>query len=254
MTNCLLEAKNLVKTYGNVCALDSASFSVYEGEVVALIGDNGAGKSTLVKILSGVIQADSGEILIEGKKAEFGSPVAAREAGIETVYQDLALAPDLDAAANLFLGREPLHSGILGKLGVIDKARMRTEAASAFAKLGIGLQDPRSSVSSLSGGQRQAVAVSRSVVWASKIILMDEPTAALGVVQRRHVLDLVQRVRDTGVSVVVISHNMPEVLEVADRVEVLRRGKRVARFVAKDASIEDLVGAMTGSVEHLEPS
>ena len=252
MTNCLLEAKNLVKTYGSVCALDSASFSVYEGEVVALIGDNGAGKSTLVKILSGVIHADSGEILIEGKKADFGSPVAAREAGIETVYQDLALAPDLDAAANLFLGREPLRSGILGKLGVIDKARMRTEAGSAFSKLGIGLQDPRSAVSTLSGGQRQAVAVSRSVVWASKIILMDEPTAALGVVQRRHVLDLVQRVRDTGVSVVVISHNMPEVLEVADRVEVLRRGKRVARFIAKDASIEDLVSAMTGSVEHRE--
>jgi simple sugar transport system ATP-binding protein len=176
--------------------------------------------------------------------------VAARSVGIETVYQDLALAPDLDPAANLFLGREVLREGLLGRLGFIDKPAMRERSREAFGSLGIGLQSIATPIAALSGGQRQGVAVSRAVMWASKVVFMDEPTAALGVVQTRNVLNLIRRVRDTGVSVVLISHNMPEVLEVADRIEVLRLGRRVASFKASDASMEDLVGAMTGALQH----
>jgi simple sugar transport system ATP-binding protein len=242
----LLEARGLVKHYGSVLALDGASFSAYPGEVVALIGDNGAGKSTLVKTLSGVIRPDAGQILVGGNPVSFSSPLDARSYGIETVYQDLALAPDLDAAANLHLGREiyrwfrPLH--------VLNKTEMRRRAVTAFADLGIDLPDVTAPVATLSGGQRQSVAVARAVAYASKIIFMDEPTAALGVVQRERVLDNIRRVRDRGISVVLISHNMPEVLAVSDRVEVLRMGRRVARFTAANTTIEQLVGAMTGAL------
>jgi simple sugar transport system ATP-binding protein len=248
----LLEARGLVKHYGNVLALDSASFSAYPGEVVALIGDNGAGKSTLVKTLSGVIRPDSGQILVKGSPVSLSSPLDARGHGIETVYQDLALAPDLDAAANLHLGREiyrwyrPLH--------VLNKTEMRRRAVAAFADLGVELPDVTAPVGTLSGGQRQSVAVARAVAYASEIIFMDEPTAALGVVQRERVLDNIRRVRDRGICVVLISHNMPEVLAVADRVEVLRMGRRVARFTAADATIEQLVGAMTGALTTEEES
>jgi simple sugar transport system ATP-binding protein len=252
MAEPLLEARGIYKSFGRVRALLGANFSVYPGEVVALIGDNGAGKSTLVKCISGVLQADSGEILVEGQSVHISSAVAARNVGIETVYQDLALAPDLDPAANLFLGREVLRGGLLGHLGFIDKGAMRTRSREAFSSLGIGLQSTSSPIATLSGGQRQGVAVSRAVMWASKVVFMDEPTAALGVVQTRNVLSLIRRVRDTGVSVVLISHNMPEVLEVADRVEVLRLGTRVARFKTSEASMEDLVGAMTGALHHEE--
>jgi simple sugar transport system ATP-binding protein len=244
----LLEARDLVKTFGRVRALRGANFSVFPGEVVALIGDNGAGKTVLVKCLSGVLQSDTGEILMEGHPVRLESPLAAMRRGIETVYQDLALADDLEASANLYLGRELLKPAPLGWLGVLDRRRMRAEAEAAFRELGVALQDARSPIVSLSGGQRQSVAVARSVVWASKVVLLDEPTAALGVVQRRHVLDVIRRVRDRGVSVVYISHNMPEVLEVADRIEVLRLGVRVARFHAGDTSLEQLVGAMTGAL------
>jgi len=248
MAEPLLEARDLHKSFGRVRALRGANFTLFPGEVVALIGDNGAGKSTLVKCISGVLQPDSGEILVEGSPVHIDSAVAAREVGIETVYQDLALAPDLDPAANLFLGREVLRPGLLGHLGFIDKGAMRERSREAFGSLGIGLQSTASPIATLSGGQRQGVAVSRAVMWASKVVFMDEPTAALGVVQTGHVLDLIRRVRDTGVSVVLISHNMPEVLEVADRIEVLRLGRRVARFNASEASMEDLVGAMTGAL------
>ena len=243
-----LEARNLVKHYGSVEALRGASFTARLGEVVALIGDNGAGKSTMVKCLSGAEIPDSGEILLDGKPVHIPSPTAARELGIETVYQDLAVAPDLDPAANLFLGRELKRKGILGTLGMLDKKAMRQQSTDEFARLGVQLQDINGSIATLSGGQRQSVAVARSVVWASKVVFMDEPTAALGVVQRERVLDVIKKVRDTGVAVVLISHNMPEVLSVADRVEVMRLGRRVARFVAKDATLEDLVGAMTGAL------
>jgi simple sugar transport system ATP-binding protein len=241
----LLEARGLVKHYGHVLALDSASFTAYPGEVVALIGDNGAGKSTLVKTLSGAIRPDDGQILVEGRPVQLSSPLDARRYGIETVYQDLALAPDLDAAANLHLGRElyrfrPLH--------VLNRSEMRKRAIAAFADLGVELPDVGAPVVTLSGGQRQSVAVARAVAYASKIIFMDEPTAALGVVQRERVLDNIRRVRDRGIAVVLISHNMPEVLAVSDRIEVLRMGHRVARFTAAEATVEKLVGAMTGAL------
>lgn len=251
MPEPLLEARGLVKTYGQVQALSGANFAVYPGEVVALVGDNGAGKSTLVKTLVGAASPDSGEILLDGRPTTFGGPRDAQTLGIETVYQDLALAADLDAAANLFLGREQLRGGPLGRLfGVLDKRAMRGRAVDAFAELGVELKDVAAPVATLSGGQRQSVAIARSVAWASRVVFMDEPTAALGVVQRGRVLELIGRVRDRGVAVVLISHNMPEVLSVADRVEVLRLGQRVARFRAAETSLEELVAAMTGALEN----
>jgi simple sugar transport system ATP-binding protein len=242
----LLEARDLSKRYGHVRALDGASFAVFPGEVVALIGDNGAGKSTLVKILSGAIRPDGGQIVVEGRAVQLSGPLDARRYGIETVYQDLALAPDLDAAANLHLGREIY---LIPFLRVLNRAEMRRRAVSAFADLGVELPDVSAPVGSLSGGQRQSVAVARAVAYASKVIFMDEPTAALGVVQRGRVLDNIRRVRDRGISVVLISHNMPEVLAVADRIEVLRLGRRVARYQASQTSVDQLVGAMTGALD-----
>jgi simple sugar transport system ATP-binding protein len=231
-----------------VRALRGANFTVFPAEVVALVGDNGAGKSTLVKTLAGVHRPDEGEIRFDGKPVEIASPLEARALGIETVYQDLALAADLDPAANLFMGREVLRGGLLGKLGFLDTREMHRRAGDAFETLGIGLQDSTAPVATMSGGQRQGVAVSRAVTWASKVVFMDEPTAALGVVQTRHVLDLIKSVRDQGLSVVLISHNMPEVFEVADRIEVLRLGERVAQLKRQDVTMEDVVGAMTGAI------
>jgi simple sugar transport system ATP-binding protein len=254
MAEALLEARGIVKSFGRVQALRGASFTVHPGEVVALIGDNGAGKSTMVKTLSGVHVPDDGEILFEGRPVTIPTPVAARELGIETVYQDLALAPDLESSANLFLGREATRPGLLGRLGFLDKAAMRRRTQEAFETLGVGVQDPTAAVATLSGGQRQGVAVARAVTWAGKVVFMDEPTAALGVVQTRNVLDLIMRVRETGLAVVLISHNMPEVMEVSDRVEVLRLGERVARFKTSETSMEQLVGAMTGALRNDEAS
>ncbi|HEX3614899.1 MAG TPA: ATP-binding cassette domain-containing protein [Solirubrobacteraceae bacterium] len=244
----ILEARDIIKTYGHVQALGGANFSVFPGEVVALIGDNGAGKSTLTKIISGVMRPDSGELLFDGRIVDVGSPAAAQELGIETVYQDLALAPDLDGAANVYMGRELLKPGILGKLGVLDKRAMKAGAETAFKDLGVAVKDADAAVAYLSGGQRQGVAVARAASWASRVIIMDEPTAALGVVQTENVLNVIRRVRDSGVAVVLISHNMPDVMKVADRIEVLRLGKRVAVFTREEATLESLVGAMTGAV------
>ena len=244
----ILEARGIVKTYGYVQALGGANFSVFPGEVVALIGDNGAGKSTLTKVISGVIHPDSGQLLFDGVPVEIGSPAAAQELGIETVYQDLALAPDLDGAANVYMGRELLKPGVLGRLGVLDKRAMKAGAEKAFVDLGVAVKDADAAVAYLSGGQRQGVAVARAASWASRVIIMDEPTAALGVVQTANVLDVIRRVRDSGVAVVLISHNMPDVLQVADRIEVLRLGQRVAIFRREEATLESLVGAMTGAL------
>ena len=243
----LLEAKGIVKSYGHVRALQGANFDVFPGEVAALVGDNGAGKSTLIKILSGTVQPDGGEIWFDGKTRLIETPIAARHLGLETVYQDLALAADLDPAANLFLGREIRQPGFRGKLGFIDKRAMREKAKDAFATLGIGLQDIDVEVAMLSGGQRQAVAVSRAVTWASRVIFMDEPTAALGVVQAHRVLELIRRLRGSGMSVVLISHNLPQVFEVADRIQVLRLGRRVATVRPDQVTMEQVVGAMTGA-------
>jgi ABC-type sugar transport system ATPase subunit len=245
----LLSANGVSKRYGHVQALQDADFTAYAGEVVALIGDNGAGKSTLVNVLSGTIRPDSGQIALDGRPVSFAGPSDAQRHGLETVYQDLSLAPDLDPATNLYLGRELFRGGVLKPLHVLDRPAMRRSAATAFAELGIELRDMTVPVAALSGGQRQSVAVARAVAFARKVIFMDEPTAALGVVQRGRVLDTVRRVRDRGVCVVLISHNMPEVLAVADRVEVLRLGRRVASFRAADTSIEELVGAMTGALD-----
>ena len=244
----LLEARGIVKSFGKVQALRGANFTVRPNEVVALVGDNGAGKSTLVKTLAGVHQADGGEVLFEGRPVTIGSPLDARALGIETVYQDLALAAELDPASNLFLGRELLRAGPLGRLGFLDKRAMRRQSDEAFERLSVAIQDVDAPVATMSGGQRQGIAVSRAVMWASKVVFMDEPTAALGVVQTRNVLDLIGRVKEQGLSVVLISHNMPEVLEVADRVEVLRLGERVAQFERGDVSMEEIVGAMTGAL------
>jgi simple sugar transport system ATP-binding protein len=248
MTEPLLEARNLTKRFGSVQALHGADFTAFAGEVVALIGDNGAGKSTLVKILAGALRPDSGEIIFDGRPVHFTSPLDAQQCGIETVYQDLALAPDLDGAANLYLGRELYRGGLLRRLHVLDQPEMRRSAAAAFDRLGIALQDGSAPVGSLSGGQRQSIAVARAVAFANRVVFMDEPTAALGVVQRERVLDTVRRVRDQGIGVVLISHNMPEVLAVADRIEVLRLGRRVARFASADTNVGQLVGAMTGAL------
>ncbi len=251
MSQPLLEARRVSKRYGRVHALQGADFTVHPGEVVALVGDNGAGKSTLVKALSGSTAPDGGEILVDGAPVRLTGPLDARRHGVETVYQDLALAQDLDAAANLHLGRELRRPGLLGRLGVLDNAAMRRSAVAAFAELGVDLRDVTVPVAALSGGQRQSVAVARAVAFAGRVIFMDEPTAALGVVQRGRVLETIRRVRDRGISVVLISHNMPEVLAVADRVEVLRLGRRVAVLDAAATSVEELVGAMTGALDPL---
>jgi simple sugar transport system ATP-binding protein len=248
----VLEARDIVKTFGRVVALNGANFTVYPGEVVALVGDNGAGKSTLVKTLVGVHPPDRGHMFFEGREVHIHTPQQAREIGIETVYQDLALAAEIDPAANMFLGREILRPGLFGKLGFLDKAAMRQRSEEAFRALGVRIQDTGAPVANMSGGQRQGIAISRAVTWASKVVFMDEPTAALGVVQTRNVLDQIRRVRDQGLSVVLISHNMPEVFEVADRIEVLRLGERVARLRPSEVSMEDVVAAMTGALSFHE--
>jgi simple sugar transport system ATP-binding protein len=243
----LLEARGLVKEYGHVRALAGADFEVDAGEVAALIGDNGAGKSTLVKLVSGSELPDAGTVLFEGKPVRLASPTDARALGIETVFQDLALAPHLNPVQNMYLGREVMRPGLLGRLGFMDTRAMRRGSRRAFDSLGATVDNLSGPVGSMSGGQRQGVAVARAAAWASRVIFLDEPTAALGVVQTRNVLDLVRRVRDEGIGVVFISHSMPQVMEVADRIQVMRHGRRVATFKAAETNMEELVGAMTGA-------
>src|SRR5829696_6366378 len=203
----VLQVRGINKSFGAVQALKNVDFEVRPGEVTALIGDNGAGKSTLINVITGVLAPDSGELIFEGERVEFESPHDARERGIETVYQDLAVAPQLDAIGNIFLGRERYRPGILGRLGLLDGARMRRETEEQLADLNVRIRDLNKPLSTFSGGQRQGVAVARAVMWASKVVIMDEPTAALGVAQVGTVLDLVRRVRQTGIPVVFISHN-----------------------------------------------
>ncbi|HYO29027.1 MAG TPA: ATP-binding cassette domain-containing protein, partial [Thermomicrobiales bacterium] len=244
----VLRAIGIDKHFGPVQALQDVSIEVFPGEVVALIGDNGAGKSTLVNVLTGVSPHDGGEMVFDGQPVRFSAPHEARAMGIETVYQDLAIAPHLDAVANIFLGREYLRGGVSGSLGFLDAPRMKQETESQLSRLRVRVPHIGRRLVTLSGGQRQGVAVARAVMWASKIVFMDEPTAALGVAQTAMVLDLIRQVRDTGIPVVFISHNMPNVFEVADRVVVLRLGQVVAHLDPKTASIDDAVSAMTGSV------
>lgn len=248
-TRPILEARGLSRSFGAVRALDHADFDVRAGEVVALIGDNGAGKSTLVKAMSGNLALDEGTILFDGEQVDLDSPSAASQMGIETVFQDLALAPHLNPTQNMFLGRELAAPGLPGRLGFLDNKTMRTRSRAAFDDLGATVRSYTDPVGSMSGGQRQAIAIARAVAWAKGVIFLDEPTAALGVVQTRNVLDTIRRVRDKGVGVVFISHSMPAVLEVSDRVQVLRLGRRVATYPTKDATVELLVGAMTGALD-----
>jgi ABC-type sugar transport system ATPase subunit len=235
----ILEVHNIHKRFGRVVALRGANFDLYAGEVHALVGDNGAGKSTLIKIISGVFQPDAGEILIDGQPVTIHSPLEARVLGIETVYQDLALANHLDAAANLFLGREELLPPPLGWFGFLDKRTMRRRAEEEMRRLKIGIKSVEQPVLTLSGGQRQAVAVARAVAWGKRIVIMDEPTAALGVRESLMVLQLIREIRNHGIGVIMISHNLPEVFEVADRITVMRLGQTVADFRKEETSMDD---------------
>jgi fructose transport system ATP-binding protein len=245
----VLAARGLVKRYGNVTALDGADFELYAGEILAVIGDNGAGKSTLIKALSGAIIPDEGEILLDGQPVHFRSPLDARKNGIETVYQDLAVAPALDIAENLFLGREIRRAGVLGSVfRMLDKRRMVAEASMHMQDLKIGIKSMRQAVETLSGGQRQGVAVARSAAFARHVVIMDEPTAALGVKETHMVLDLIRSVRDRGLPVILISHNMPNVFDVADRVHIQRLGRRVAVIKPHEFSMSDAVAIMTGAM------
>ena len=245
----ILQAKRLVKTFGHVVGLDGVSLELYQGEVLAVIGDNGAGKSTLIKCLSGAMQPDRGTIKVDGQEVQFRSTQDAREAGIETVYQSLAVSPALDVASNLYLGREERKKGFLGSVfRVMDTKGMRQRARAQLNELGIStLQDVAVAVENLSGGQRQAVAVARAAAFGSKVVVLDEPTAALGVRESNQVLQLVRRLRDNGVPVILISHNMPHVFEVADRIHIQRLGKRAATITPESHSMTDAVAIMTGA-------
>ena len=243
----VLAALSVSKQFGHVTALTDASLEVAPGEVVALMGDNGAGKSTLVKILSGAMAPDHGELHVRGQRVHFTDPAQARAAGIETVYQDLSLADDLSAPANLFLGREHRRTGVLGKLGVLDTRRMQREAEEHLKTLGARVPDYRASVRMFSGGQRQSVAIARASIWARELIIMDEPTAALGLIQTAQVAELIKRTRDRGIAVLVISHSVPFVFDVADRIVVLRLGRVNATLSPRTATHDDIVAAITGA-------
>jgi len=244
----LLELKGISKHFGAVQALTGADFEVYAGEVVALVGDNGAGKSTLVKTVAGVHAPDSGSICFQGQEVKIHSPSDATRLGIETVYQDLALCDNLDVVQNMFLGRERVRQIISRILEPLAELEMEVWAQELLSSLGVTtIANVRSRVAALSGGQRQSIAISKAVMWNSKVVLLDEPTAALGVAQTQHVLDLIRRLRDRGLGCVVISHNLHEVFNVADRIAVLRLGRRVATFIRSETTPEAVVSAITGA-------
>ena len=244
-----LEIRSLSKAFGAIRALQGVSLAVAPGEIVGLVGDNGAGKSTLINVVSGALQPDAGEILVDGVVRTFDSPSDARRVGIETVYQFLCLIPTLDIAENVYLGRELLRSDPVGRrLQWMDKIRMRRRVEEGFARLGLSLPSVRTKVGVLSGGQRQAVAIARAVLWGSHIVMLDEPTAALGVRQTEIVLSFVERLKAHGVAVVLISHNVPHVLRVADRVVVLRLGQKAFDGAKAEITGTQLVGLMTGAV------
>ncbi|RMC28443.1 sugar ABC transporter ATP-binding protein [Paracoccus siganidrum] len=249
MTEPLLSARNLVKRYGRVTALDHADFDLYSGEILAVIGDNGAGKSSLIKAVSGAVQPDEGEIRLDGQPVSFASPLEARRAGIETVYQTLALSPALSISDNMFMGREIRREGIMGKwFGMLDKPAMDRFSRQKLSELGLmTIQNIDQPVETLSGGQRQGVAVARAAAFGSRVIILDEPTAALGVKESRRVLDLILDVRSRGIPIVLISHNMPHVFEVADRIHIHRLGRRLCVIDPKEHTMSDAVAYMTGA-------
>ena len=255
----ILKARNLVKRYGKVTALDHCDFDLMPGEILAVIGDNGAGKSSLIKALSGAVIPDEGEVFLDGKEVRFTSPIQAREAGVETVYQTLAMSPALSIADNMFMGRELRKPGVMGKwFRQLDRSEMEKQARAKLSELGLmTIQNINQAVETLSGGQRQGVAVARAAAFGSKVIILDEPTAALGVKESRKVLELIQDVKSRGIPIILISHNMPHVFEVADRIHVHRLGRRLCVINPKDYTMSDAVAFMTGAKEPpaaLEPA
>ena len=250
MSTPILQARNLTKRYGRVTAMENCNFELMPGEILAVIGDNGAGKSTLIKALSGAITPDSGTIELNGKEVFFTSPLNARDYGIETVYQNLAISPALSITDNMFMGREIRKKGVLGTIfRQLDKKKMNELARQKLSELGLlTIQNIEQKVETLSGGQRQGVAVARAVAFGSNVVILDEPTAALGVKEGRRVLDLILEVKSRGIPIILISHNMPHVFEVADRIHIHRLGKRLGVIKPKDYSMSDAVALMTGAL------
>jgi len=244
----LLEVKNITKRFGGLVAVDNVNMKVFPGEVIGILGDNGAGKSTLIKVISGVYHADAGKIYFNNQMIRINNPMEALRIGIETIYQDLALAENLNVYSNIFLGREKLKK-YLGFINVLDHDYMLNESKQVLNRLDIQIPSLRNKIINLSGGQRQAVAISRSIYWDAKLLIMDEPTAALGVVEQEKVLNLVKTLSSQGVSVIVISHQMRDVFSVASRLIVMRRGKKVAERITKKTTHEEIVGLIVGSVE-----
>ena len=247
----ILKGRNLVKRYGRVTALDQCDFDLMPGEILAVIGDNGAGKSTLIKAVSGAITADEGDVYLDGQIVNFSTPIQAREAGIETVYQTLAMSPALSIADNMFMGRELRKPGIRGKwFRQLDRSEMERQAREKLTELGLmTIQNINQTVETLSGGQRQGVAVARAAAFGSKVIILDEPTAALGVKESRRVLELILELKSQGIPIILISHNMPHVFEVADRIHVHRLGRRLCVIDPKAYSMSDAVAFMTGAMK-----
>jgi simple sugar transport system ATP-binding protein len=245
----VFELRNISKSYGSVQALTDISFKAYAGEVIGLVGDNGAGKSTLIKVISGVHPQDSGQLFVDGEERHWKSPHDSMQAGIETLYQDSGLAPDLTIGSNIFLGREKVRKGLLGKLGFVDQKTMEREALNELEKVGITVPASKRTVSQLSGGQRQAVAIGRAVSWAKHVIILDEPTNHLGARQSQEVLRVIEAAREQGLCVIFISHTLPHVLEVTDRIVVLRLGKIVRDSPTSDYTVESLLGTITGLAE-----
>lgn len=248
----IYELKNASKRYGSVIALDGASLKLHAGEVIGLVGDNGAGKSTLVKVLSGAHQPDGGQIFLEGKERVWGSPREALEAGVETLYQDSGLAPHLTVSQNVFLGREKFVGGFLGKLGFLAKKEMDHDAHRDLEAVGIAVPSSNRSVSQLSGGQRQAVAIGRAVAWAKKVIILDEPTNHLGARQAGEVLNIIKNAKKKGLGVIFISHTLPHVLEVTDRIVVLRLGRIVKDAPTSEFNGDTLIGTITGTIQTIK--
>jgi ABC-type sugar transport system ATPase subunit len=243
----LLSANNMTKRFGGLVAVDDVSVDIHKGEVVGLVGDNGAGKSTLIKMISGVYRPDHGEIYMDGKRVEINGPRDAREMGIETIYQDLALAENLDVGSNIFLGREIKQEYLGGVFHTLNRQKMLQESKSILKQLEIEVPSLTQQIRNLSGGQRQAVAIARSIYWNARLMIMDEPTAALGVTEQHKVLTLVRTLASQGVPVIIISHNMQDVFAVADRIVILRRGKKVAERIAEETTPDEIVSLMVGA-------
>ncbi len=242
----IIETRGITKRFGGLTAVDNVSMGVNAGEVVAILGDNGAGKSTLIKMISGVHKPDEGTILLDGKPMKLESPMDALANGIETIYQDLALAENLNVSSNIFLGREKTKRS-LGMFNVLDHEYMRKESRSVLDRLEIEIPSLKNTIRTLSGGQRQAVAISRSIYWQAKVLIMDEPTAALGIAEQKKVLDLVKSLKTQGIGIIIISHQMYDVFEVADRIMVMRRGQNVATRLVSETTADEIVGLIVGS-------